>query len=128
MVIVIENAPPALYGRLSLWLLEIRRGVFIGDYSVKVRTMIWETVTTGINAGNAIMAWHEPNEAGYDFITLGRQRRIPCNLDGAKLISFYPENDNYRNEVSDDAPSPYRNYPNRKKKRSASKLMQYGGE
>jgi len=115
MVIVIETAPPALYGWLSLWLPEIRRGVFIGDYSIKIRTVIWDTAIIGINAGNAIMAWHEPNETGYDFITLGRQRRVPCNLDGAKRISFYPENANYRKEASDDAPNPYGNDQNRRK-------------
>ena len=116
MVIVIENGPPSLYGRLSLWLIEVRSGVFIGDYSVKVRTMIWDTVTTGIKEGNAIMAWHEPNEAGYDFITFGSQRRIPCNLDGAKLISFYPENDNYRKEASHGVQNPIISGSNRRKR------------
>jgi CRISPR-associated protein Cas2 len=39
MVIAVENAPPRLRGRLAVWLLEIRAGVYVGDYSVKVR--IW---------------------------------------------------------------------------------------
>ena len=30
MVIVVENAPPRLRGRLSLWLAEVRAGVYYG--------------------------------------------------------------------------------------------------
>ena len=29
MVIVVENAPPRLRGRLAVWLLEIRAGVYV---------------------------------------------------------------------------------------------------
>ena len=31
MVIVVNNAPPRVRGRLAAWLLEIRAGVFVGD-------------------------------------------------------------------------------------------------
>ena len=37
LVIVLENAPPRLRGRLAIWLLEIRAGVYVGNYSNKVR-------------------------------------------------------------------------------------------
>lgn len=40
LVIVIENAPPRLRGRLAIWMLEVRAGVYVGDFSVKVRDMI----------------------------------------------------------------------------------------
>jgi CRISPR-associated protein (Cas_Cas2CT1978) len=36
LVIVLENAPPRLRGRLAVWLLEIRAGVYVGNYSRKV--------------------------------------------------------------------------------------------
>ena len=41
LVIVVENAPPRLRGRLAVWLLEVRAGVYIGDYGRRVREMIW---------------------------------------------------------------------------------------
>ena len=41
MVIVVENAPPRLRGRLAVWLLEVRAGVYLGNYSRRVREMIW---------------------------------------------------------------------------------------
>ena len=90
LVIVIENAPPRLRGRLAVWLLEIRAGVYVGNFSVKVRDMIWHNVEKGIGDGNAVMAWKAPNEAGYDFVTLGDNRRVPIDMDGVKLVSFLP--------------------------------------
>lgn len=92
LVIVLENAPPRLRGRLAIWLLEIRAGVYVGNYSVKVRDHIWKNVQEGIGEGNAVMAWRTNNEAGFDFVTLGTNRRIPVELDGAKLVSFLPQN------------------------------------
>lgn len=91
LVIVLENAPPRLRGRLAVWLLEIRAGVYVGNYSAKVRGHIWEQVEAGIGEGNAVMAWRASNEAGFDFVTLGSNRRIPVEMDGAKLVSFLPE-------------------------------------
>lgn len=67
------------------------RGVYVGSYSVKVRDHIWSQVEVGIEDGNAVMAWRTNNEAGFDFMTLGKNRRVPVELDGAKLVSFLPE-------------------------------------
>ena len=92
LVIVVENAPPRLRGRLALWLLEVRAGVYVGKVSRRVREMIWNTVEQGIADGNAVMAWSTNTESGFDFLTLGANRRIPVEIDGIKLVSFLPEN------------------------------------
>ena len=91
LVIVLENAPPRLRGRLAIWLLEVRAGVYVGDYSTKIRDYIWHQVEVGIEDGNAVMAWRTQSEAGFDFVTLGKNRRVPVELDGAKLVSFLPD-------------------------------------
>jgi CRISPR-associated protein Cas2 len=93
LVIVVENVPPRLRGRLAVWLIEIRAGVYVGDLSVKVREMIWAQIEKGIEDGNAVMVWTTNTESGFDFITLGKNRRLPVELDGLKLVSFYPEED-----------------------------------
>ena len=90
LVIVTENAPPSLRGRLAIWMLEIRAGVYVGDFSVKVRDMIWGNVKKGLEDGNAVMVWKAQNEAGYDFVTLGDNRRVPIDMDGVNLVSFLP--------------------------------------
>lgn len=90
LVIAVNNAPPRLRGRLSVWLLELRAGVYVGNYSVRTRAMIWEQVTTGIGEGDAVMAWTEPNDAGFSFETCGSNRRMPVDLDGLRLVAFRP--------------------------------------
>lgn len=90
LVIVVENAPPRLRGRLAIWLLEIRAGVYVGNYSRKVREYLWQQVEEGIEDGNAVLAWRANNEAGFEFVTLGSNRRMPVELDGAQLVSFLP--------------------------------------
>jgi CRISPR-associated protein Cas2 len=44
LVIVLENAPPRLRGHLTRLFLEIRAGVYIGDFSIRVRERIWKTI------------------------------------------------------------------------------------
>lgn len=91
LVIVLENAPPRLRGRMAVWLLEVRAGVYVGNYSVKVREHIWSQVGEGIEDGNAVMMWRTNNEAGFEFETLGANRRMPADWDGVRLVSFLPE-------------------------------------
>ena len=90
LVIVVNNAPPRLRGRLALWLLEIRAGVYVGNYSRRTREMIWKQVTEHIGEGDAIIAWATPSDEGYDFDTCGSNRRTPVDLDGMKLVRFLP--------------------------------------
>ena len=90
LVIVVEAAPPRLRGRLAVWLLEVHAGVYVGDLSVKVREMIWQQVVAGIEGGSAVMVWSTNTEQGYDFTTLGANRRIPVEFDGVRLVSFLP--------------------------------------
>ena len=91
MVIVVNNAPPRVRGRLAAWLLEIRAGVFVGDYSARTRDRIWEQVIEYIEEGDAVMVWTAPTDQGFDFRTVGKNRRMPVDFDGLKLVSFSPD-------------------------------------
>jgi len=91
LVIVVEGAPPRLRGRLAVWLLEVRAGVYVGAYGRRVREMIWSQVTGHIDDGNAIIAWSAPNDVGFEFDTCGANRRVPLDLDGLRLVAFGPE-------------------------------------
>ena len=91
LVVVVSNAPPRLRGRLAAWLVEVRAGVYVGDYSVRTREMIWDQVLAGHEKGDAVMIWQAPTDQGYDFATAGTNRRMPVDFDGLKLVSFFPE-------------------------------------
>ena len=117
LVIVVENAPPRLRGRLAIWLLEVRPGVYVGRYSVKVREMLWKQVEGGVGEGNAVMAWATPTESGFDIRTLGPNRRIPVDFDGAKLVSFLPLGtppETPETIPQGPDPNPPKNAPNRR--------------
>lgn len=93
LVIVTENVPPRLRGRLAVWLVEIRAGVYVGNPSARLRDFIWSQVESGLEDGNAAMTWTTNTESGYDFKTLGKNRREPVEFDGLRLVSFYPPDD-----------------------------------
>lgn len=91
LVIVLENAPPRLRGRLAVYLLEVRAGVYVGDVSAKVRELLWSYVVAGMGPGSAVLAWSTNTESGFDLRTLGDNRRVPVEWDGLTLVSFRPE-------------------------------------
>lgn len=90
IVVVTENVPPTLRGRLALWLLEVRAGVYVGDYSKRTRERIWQDVVRYVAPGTAVLVWTAPTESGFDFCTVGANRRIPVDVDGIKLVAFEP--------------------------------------
>jgi CRISPR-associated protein Cas2 len=53
--------------------------------------MIWGQVCAYIEDGNAVIAWASPNDAGFQFETCGKNRRVPVDLDGLRLVSFGAE-------------------------------------
>lgn len=93
MVIAVSNAPPRLRGRLAVWLLEIRAGIYVGRYSPRVRDRIWEQVQAGIGDGDAVLCWSAPTDQGFRFATVGRNRRMPVDFDGLDLVQFAPRED-----------------------------------
>ena len=89
-VVVTENVPPRLRGRMAIWLLEVRAGVYIGDVSRRTRDMLWEQLVAGVGDGNVVMAWSSTHESGYEFQTIGQNRREPVDFDGLYLVAFRP--------------------------------------
>ena len=90
LVVVTENVPPRLRGRLAVWLLEVRAGVYVGDTSQRVREMVWQQIIELAEQGNVVMAWTTNTESGFEFQTWGENRRMPVDLDGLRLVSFSP--------------------------------------
>ncbi len=90
LVVITENVPPRLRGRLAILLLEIRAGVYVGNTSRKTREMIWEQVNALAEEGTVAMAWATNTESGFDFQTYGKNRREPVDWQGLRLVAFLP--------------------------------------
>jgi CRISPR-associated protein Cas2 len=93
LVIAVENAPARLRGRLSLWLAEVRAGVYVGVYSAKTRDRIRQEVERLLGDGSAAIVWTAPTDSGFAFETLGQNRRQPIDFDGLTLVEFVGETD-----------------------------------
>lgn len=91
LVIVTESIPQRLRGYLSRWLLEVRAGVYVGNYSVRVRQKLWEVVCQQIGDGNAVLAWTSSHESGFEFLTYGTNCREQVDWDGLPLIAYTPK-------------------------------------
>ena len=91
ITVVTEAVPDRLRGRLAVWLLEVRAGVYIGNVSRRTREMIWQQVNVLAEQGNVVMAWSTNNASGYEFITYGTNRREPVDVDGLRLVRFIPQ-------------------------------------
>jgi CRISPR-associated protein Cas2 len=90
LVIVLEGAPPRLRGRLSVWLLEVRAGVYVGRASPRLRKRLWSEVLAHLDDGNAVMVEAAPTEGGFTFKTAGKNRREPVDNFGLPLVAFRP--------------------------------------
>lgn len=91
MVIVVENAPPRLRGRLSLWMAELRAGVYVGSYTAKTRERIWVEVLALLGEGSAVLAFDSATDSGFAFETAGKNRREAVDFDGLTLVRFRGE-------------------------------------
>ncbi len=89
-VVVTETIPPRLRGRLAVFMIEVRAGVYIADLSKRVREKVWQYIEADIEGGNVVIAWATNTESGYEFQTLGENRREPVDWDGLRLVSFKP--------------------------------------
>jgi len=91
LMVVTEAVPPRLRGRLAVWLLEVRAGVYVGDVSKRIREMIWFQIIELAQGGNVVMTWSTNTESGFDFITYGENRRMPIDVDGLRFVTFSPD-------------------------------------
>ena len=91
MVLITENAPPRLRGKLTLWMVEVRAGAYVTHCSAKLREWIWRMVSENIGDGNAVMIWSTTqSEFGYRMLMIGDNSRFVTQMDNVQLISLYP--------------------------------------
>jgi len=67
VVISLTNCPANLRGDLTLWLLEIDPGVYVGNISARVRDNLWERIVENLKNGRAILVYTSNTEQGLKF-------------------------------------------------------------
>jgi CRISPR-associated endoribonuclease Cas2 subtype I-E len=96
LVLVLECAPPKLYGFCSSWALQVATGVYVANLPTKTREEIWEQVVRWSNAGTrAVMLWSSSaNEQGLEYRTIGEPRRRVSEREGLLISTWIPRDPN----------------------------------
>lgn len=85
IVITMSNCPPKLRGDLSLWLMEINTGVYVGQVNARVREALWKRVCENLHDGQATMVFTTNNEQHMEFCVHNTSWK-PVDYDGMKLM------------------------------------------
>ena len=86
VVIVLEKAPDSLRGYLTRWLIQPRRGVYLGHATARVRERLWSQIRSKIKSGNAIMIWPDRTcPQGYRALQAGKSGTTLEDFDGLLL-------------------------------------------
>lgn len=84
-VITLKNSPPSLRGDLTKWMQEISTGVYVGNFSTRIREELWKRVVDSVGTGEATMSYAYRNEIGYRFET-HNSTKIPIDYEGIPLV------------------------------------------
>jgi CRISPR-associated protein Cas2 len=92
LVLVLECAPPKLYGFCSSWALQVATGVYVANLPAKTREEIWEQIVQWCNPETrAVMIWSSPaNEQGLEYRTIGEPRRRVVEREGLLISTWIP--------------------------------------
>lgn len=85
IVITMSNCPSKLRGDLSLWLMEINTGVYVGQVNARVREALWKRVCENLRDGQATMVFTTNNEQHMEFYVHNTSWK-PVDYDGMKLM------------------------------------------
>jgi CRISPR-associated protein Cas2 len=101
LLLVLECAPPKLYGYCSSWALQVATGVYAANLPAKTREEIWEQVIRWSSIETrAVMLWSSnANEQGLEYRMIGEPRRKVIEREGLLISTWIP-----REESSEDLP------------------------
>ncbi|SEM46732.1 CRISPR-associated protein Cas2 [Ligilactobacillus sp. WC1T17] len=85
IVITLSKVPSSLRGDLTKWCQEIQTGVYVGNFSARIRGQLWTRIIKNIGSGEATMVYNTNNELGYTFLTTNVNKRV-VDYDGIPLM------------------------------------------
>lgn len=85
-ILVLENVSPGFRGELTQWLLEVKAGVFIGNISAGIRSILWEKVKNQAEMGSGLIVYSAQTEQGFMMEMCNTPQRKVVDMDGLYLI------------------------------------------
>ncbi len=93
IVITLSKVPPALRGDLTKWCQEVQTGVYVGNFSARIRDALWERIRKNIGSGEATLVYTTNNELGYTFETTRLDKKV-VDYDGIPLMMLLKNEEN----------------------------------
>lgn len=94
IVITLTKTPISLRGDLTKWCQEIQTGVYVGNFSARIRELLWHRIQQNIGNGEATLVYTTNNELGYTFKTTREDAKV-IDFDGIPLIMHLKPNITY---------------------------------
>lgn len=85
IVFTLTKVPNSLRGDLTKWCQEIQTGVYVGNFSARIRDLLWQRILENIGNGEATVVYTTNNELGYTFKTTRKDRKV-VDFDGIPLM------------------------------------------
>lgn len=87
LVVVANDLPPAVRGRMKLWFVEPRPNVFVSGIKDSVAKTVMEYLMTHCPAESGVMLFRSlPHPPGYEIRTIGPTRKSFVTLSGLELV------------------------------------------
>lgn len=85
IVITLSKVPLSLRGDLTKWCQEVQTGVYVGNFSARIRDLLWERIQQNLKTGEATLIYSTNNELGYTFKTTREDKKV-VDFDGLPLM------------------------------------------
>jgi CRISPR-associated protein Cas2 len=87
IVLILSKVSDRIRGRITRWLVEVSRGVFVGNVTATVRDQLWDAVRGAVGTGSCTLVQEARNEQGFVVWTAGNADRRPVDFDGLTLVA-----------------------------------------
>lgn len=87
LVVVANDLPPAVRGRMKLWFLEPRPNVFVSGVKDSVATTVIEYLYQHCPPESGVMIFRTlPGPPGYEIRTIGATNKTLTEISGLQLV------------------------------------------
>ena len=87
LVVIANNIPPAVRGRMKLWFIEPRPNVFVSGVKDSVADNVVEYLYSHCPVDSGLMIFQKINKTpGYKIRGVGDPKRLPVTISGLQLI------------------------------------------
>lgn len=87
LVVLANNLPPAVRGRMKLWFVEPRANIFVSGVKDSVAKTVVEYLYKHCPPESGVMIFRSLSKApGYEIRTIGPTRKLLVDISGLQLV------------------------------------------